>query len=151
MGPEAIVAVFLLLVALGYLVSRGATERAPRDDSAEPGVVPIEDWIDLHGFQPREIPSVVESYLEAAVEKGYREVRLVHGRGKGVQRRRVREILAAHPLVEHFVDAPPHRGGWGAQLVVLREDGAANLSAPHATPSEERPARRRGRERRGDR
>jgi DNA-nicking Smr family endonuclease len=143
------VAVFVALVALGYLASRRAPRREARphaDDRGEPGVVPIEDWIDLHGFQPREIPSVVESYLEAAVEKGHREVRLVHGRGKGVQRQRVREILAAHPLVEHFADAPGHRGGWGAQLVVLKTS-----SLPRATPSEERPARRRGGGRPGDR
>lgn len=110
--------IVLALVAFGYLAGRRPKPRTIVE--VEPGVVPIEDWIDLHGFQPREIPSVVESYLEAAAEKGFREVRLVHGRGKGVQRQRVRALLADHPLVEHFRDAPGHRGGWGAQLVVLR-------------------------------
>jgi len=61
----------------------------------------------------------VESYLEAAAEAGFREVRLIHGRGRGVQRRRVHEVLAASPLVEHFTDAPPGRGGWGATIVWL--------------------------------
>ena len=83
-------------------------------------VLEIEDWIDLHGFQPRDIPSVVESYLEAAAERGLTEVRLIHGRGKGFQRKRVHEVLTAHPLVERFAEAPPSRGGWGATLAWLR-------------------------------
>jgi len=83
-------------------------------------VVPIEDAIDLHGFQPRDIPSVVEEYVRAAAQKGFREVRLIHGRGTGFQRQRVREVLAGCPEVERFSDAPPMRGGWGATLVWLR-------------------------------
>jgi dsDNA-specific endonuclease/ATPase MutS2 len=84
-----------------------------------PVTIPIEDALDLHPFAPREIPSVVESYLEAALEAGFREVRLIHGRGRGVQRRRVHEVLAASPLVERYTDAPPERGGWGATIVWL--------------------------------
>lgn len=84
-------------------------------------VVPIEDSIDLHGFAPRDIPSVVEAYLEAAVEKGFREVRLIHGKGIGFQRQRVREVLSNHPQVVEFRDAPATRGGWGATLVWLEE------------------------------
>lgn len=93
---------------------------ADRDDDAPVFVLPIEDSIDLHGFQPREIPDVVESYLEAAAEKGFREVRLIHGRGTGFQRARVRQVLVGHPLVERFADAPAGRGGWGATLVWLK-------------------------------
>jgi len=85
-----------------------------------PVVVPIEDALDLHPFAPREIPSVVESYLEAAVEAGIREVRLIHGRGRGVQRERVRAVLAASPWVARFGDAPPERGGFGATIAWLR-------------------------------
>src|SRR5262249_50082298 len=88
----------------------------------EPVVVPIEDAIDLHAFAPREIPAVVESYLEAAHAAGFREVCLIHGRGRGVQRTRVQHGLAAHPLVERFPDAPPARGGFGATLAWLRRD-----------------------------
>ena len=80
----------------------------------------IEDSIDLHGFQPRDIPSVVEAYLEAACERGFREVRLIHGRGIGVQRMRVRQVLEGHPLVERCADAPAQRGGWGATIAWLR-------------------------------
>ncbi len=91
------------------------------DDAWEPEVVevPIEEAIDLHLFAPRDIPTVVEGYLEAAAERGFREVRLIHGKGKGVQRRRVQEILAEHPLVEEFFDAPATRGAWGATIARL--------------------------------
>ena len=88
--------------------------------SEPPAVVEIEDSIDLHGFLPRDLLDVVESYLEAAVEKGFLEVRLIHGRGTGFQRARVRELLASHPLVERYADAPATRGGWGVTLVLLK-------------------------------
>ncbi len=91
------------------------------DSDDEPvAVLEIEDSIDLHGFQPRDIANLVEDYLEAATEKGFREVRLIHGRGKGVQRARVQALLSKHPLVEDFRDAPASRGGWGATVVLLR-------------------------------
>lgn len=88
----------------------------------EPVSLPLEDSIDLHAFALQDIPSVVESYLEAAAREGFREVRLIHGRGKGVQRERVRRALAASPLVERFAQAPPERGGWGATLVWLKAE-----------------------------
>lgn len=88
-------------------------------ESDEPAVLPIEDVIDLHGFQPRDILSVVEEYLREAHARGFREVRLIHGRGKGFQRQRVQQLLSQHPLVERYADAPAHRGGWGATLVWL--------------------------------
>jgi dsDNA-specific endonuclease/ATPase MutS2 len=86
-------------------------------------VLPIEDSIDLHAFRPREVRSVVEAYLEEAVERGFREVRLIHGRGIGVQREIVRSLLGRHPAVEEFYDAPPGRGGWGATVVRLTMSG----------------------------
>ena len=81
--------------------------------------IPIEDSLDLHPFAPREIPDVVVSYLEAAAAAGFHEVRLIHGRGIGVQREQVRRVLAASPLVERFADAPPGRGGIGATIAWL--------------------------------
>lgn len=86
----------------------------------EPADVPIEDVLDLHPFAPRDIPSVVEEYLEAAGRRGFGEVRVIHGRGRGVQRAVVHALLARHPLVEGFAEAPPERGGWGATIVRLR-------------------------------
>ncbi len=96
--------------------------RTDEPDNSPPEVVevPIEDALDLHTFAPRDIPAVVVAYLEAAARKGLREVRLIHGKGKGFQRKRVREVLAEHPLVEDFQDAPPGRGAWGATLVWLK-------------------------------
>jgi len=67
--------------------------------------VPIEDSIDLHTFQPREIALVVEEYLYQAVAKGFREVRIIHGRGVGVQREIVQSLLKKHPNVRSFEDA----------------------------------------------
>jgi len=94
-------------------------DEAPRDALDPPIVVPIEDWLDLHGFQPREILDVVDAYLDAAIERGIAEVRLVHGRGKGVQRARVQQMLRADPRVLRCQEAPPGRGGWGATLAWL--------------------------------
>ena len=79
--------------------------------------VPIEDSIDLHAFAPRDIKSVVEEYVTAAHEAGLREVRLIHGRGKGIQRGIVQQALDRHPLVEEFWDAAEsHLGATVARL-----------------------------------
>ncbi|MEE2664604.1 MAG: Smr/MutS family protein [Myxococcota bacterium] len=91
-----------------------------RDTGEEPVVVPIEQSIDLHSFLPRDVLGVVDAYLEAARERGFREVRLIHGRGKGVQRARIQQQLARDPRVEHYADAPGERGGWGATIAWLR-------------------------------
>ncbi len=89
-------------------------------DPDQPFAHPVEDSIDLHPFPPRDVPDVVDAYLEAAFENGFREVRLIHGRGIGVQRDRVQKLLGRHPLVSGFHDAPPDRGGWGATVVYLK-------------------------------
>ena len=86
----------------------------------DPIVLPIEDALDLHTFAPRDVLSVVDEYLRAAAARGLREVRLIHGRGKGVQRAAVQSMLRDHPLAESFFDAPEGRGGWGATIVRLR-------------------------------
>ncbi len=83
-------------------------------------ILPVEDVIDLHTFRPSETASVVEEYLAVAAGRGFAEVRIVHGRGVGAQRRIVRAVLARSPLVEEFRDAPPERGGWGATVARLR-------------------------------
>ena len=79
--------------------------------------VPIEDSIDLHTFHPRDIKSVVEEYVHAAHEAGFREIRLIHGRGQGVQRGIVQKALEDHPLVVEFWDAAEtHLGATVARL-----------------------------------
>ena len=94
------------------------------DESADADAVqvPIEDALDLHTFAPRDVASVVDEYLREARRRGYREVRVIHGRGTGTQRRIVQSVLATHPAVAAFTDAPPERGGWGATVVTLRAE-----------------------------
>lgn len=86
----------------------------------EPVELPIGDVLDLHSFPPREVADLVREYLDAAYGKGLRQLRLIHGRGIGVQRRTVREILARDPRVAEFGDAPAEAGGWGATWVRMR-------------------------------
>lgn len=86
----------------------------------DPIRVPIEDAIDLHSFAPRDIISVVDEYLHAARDAGFVQVRLIHGRGKGVQRADIQRLLRSHPLVEDHWDAPESH--LGATLVRLRRD-----------------------------
>ncbi len=97
----------------------GRVEETVDPDPEIPVELPVEDFIDLHPFPPRDIPDVVTDYLEVAHAKGFREVRLIHGRGIGVQRERVRSTLSKHPLVESFSDATADRGGWGATIASL--------------------------------
>ena len=79
--------------------------------------VPIEGALDLHAFAPRDIKSVVEEYVSAAHEAGLREIRLIHGRGKGIQRGMVQQTLERHPMVEQFWDAAEsHLGATVARL-----------------------------------
>lgn len=82
--------------------------------------LPIEDSIDLHAFAPREIASLVDEYVRAAHEAGFREVRLIHGRGRGVQRGIVQAALDRHPLVEEFWDAAESH--LGATVARLRDE-----------------------------
>ncbi len=91
------------------------------DDDWSPEEIEIEitDVIDLHTFLPREVADVVRDYLDAAYEKGLRELRIIHGRGKGVQRRTVRTLLERDPRVVDFGDAPMEAGGWGATWVEM--------------------------------
>ena len=85
-----------------------------------PVAIPLSDSIDLHPFQPRDIPSVVEEYLQQSVQSGFTEVRLIHGKGQGVQRNIVRSLLSKHSAVRSFSDAPVEAGGWGSTIVVLK-------------------------------
>ena len=81
--------------------------------------IPIEDVLDLHPFRPAEIRDVALDYLVEARARGFRQVRLIHGRGIGVQRERIRSLLASLDFVEDFHDADPTGGGWGSTVVLL--------------------------------
>lgn len=85
----------------------------------EPVVLPVGDVLDLHPFQPKDIPSVVEEFLQECRGSGIVQVRLIHGKGAGVQRAIVRSLLERHPAVISFHDAPGEAGGWGATVVSL--------------------------------
>lgn len=85
-----------------------------------PVEIPIEDVLDLHPFRPSETAMVVADYLEEAQRRGFPLVRLIHGRGTGVQRAIVRGVLGRSPRVAGFADAPPEAGGWGATVARLR-------------------------------
>lgn len=87
--------------------------------------IPIEDSFDLHSFRPEDVLSALEEYLHEAVERGFREVRVIHGKGKGVRRAEVVRWLARQTVVEAVFDATPDRGGAGATVVTLRARGAA--------------------------
>jgi len=102
--------------------------RRERDDSTgdeeaipEALELPIAGDLDLHGFRPEDTRSVTDAYLAAASERGLREIRVVHGKGRGVQRAIIRSLLEHHPLVASFREAPPARGGFGATIVHLKE------------------------------
>ncbi len=96
----------------------------PFNPFPEPINVPITDIFDLHTIQPRDAKAVVEAYLEEAQKLGFSSVRIIHGKGIGVQREMVRSILARTPFVTSWTDAPPEAGGLGATLVWLKGENA---------------------------
>jgi dsDNA-specific endonuclease/ATPase MutS2 len=91
------------------------------DDPFENEVVriPVTDVFDLHTVPPRDVEGVVEEYLNEANRLGLKALRIIHGRGIGVQREIVRKVLARTPFVAAFADAPAQAGGWGATVVTL--------------------------------
>ncbi len=88
-------------------------------ESEEPVRIPVTDVFDLHSVPPRDVKAVVEAYLEEAHSLGLKALRIIHGRGIGVQREIVRGVLARTPFVADFRDAPAEAGGWGATIVTL--------------------------------
>ena len=92
----------------------------PFNPFPEPVTIPITDVFDLHTIAPRDVKLVVEEYLREAQIAGFGIVRIIHGKGIGVQREMVRAILAKTPFVSDWTDAPPEAGGIGATIVRLR-------------------------------
>jgi dsDNA-specific endonuclease/ATPase MutS2 len=95
-------------------------EVPPNPKDGEPIRIPITDVFDLHTVSPRDVPGVVEEYIQEAHRLGFKALRLIHGRGIGVQREIVRKVLMNSDLVKSFADAPAEAGGWGATIVTLR-------------------------------
>jgi len=89
-------------------------------EEEEPVRIPVTDIFDLHSVPPRDVEGVVEAYLEEAQRLGLKALRIIHGRGIGVQRETVRRVLSRTPFVIAYGDAPGEAGGWGATLVTLK-------------------------------
>ncbi len=89
-------------------------------NSNDPVEYPVTDELDLHTFHPSDVHSVVDEYIRVCHENGFTKVRIIHGKGKSVQKYTVHKVLKKNPLVDHFHDAPPYIGGWGATIVILK-------------------------------
>lgn len=92
-----------------------------RQAAMDPIVIPIDGILDLHTFAPKDVRGLMTDYIDACLESGIRDVRIVHGKGSGVMRARVRALLEKDPRVDTFGDAPPDAGGWGATCATLKE------------------------------
>lgn len=90
------------------------------DPDDQPIAIPITDVFDLHSVPPRDVRPIVEEYLHEAQRLGFKALRIIHGRGIGVQREMVRSVLAQAEFVADYRDAPAEAGGWGATIVTLR-------------------------------
>ncbi|HKP71367.1 MAG TPA: Smr/MutS family protein [Pyrinomonadaceae bacterium] len=99
--------------------SPGEGEVDPFDPFPEPVTLEITDVFDLHTVAARDVRRTVEEYLSEARRAGFQSVRIIHGKGRGVQRRVVHGVLARTPFVAGWTDAPPHAGGWGATVAHL--------------------------------
>ena len=105
---------------------KGGDDDEPEEgaEASEDEVIQVEitDELDLHTFDPRDVPSLIPEYLDECVRLGFRQVRIVHGKGKGVLRRAVQAALDRHPRVASYRLGDERSGSWGATLVSLRLD-----------------------------
>lgn len=105
--------------AIDVSADAGDSHFDPDNPFGEPVRLEITDVFDLHSIAPRDVERVVVEYLEEARRADFRSVRIIHGKGRGVQRRLVQSILARTPFVRDWTDAPPQSGGWGATVAHL--------------------------------
>lgn len=87
----------------------------------KPVKLPIQDILDLHTFNPKEVPDLLEDYFTECIKHGIFSVRVIHGKGKGILKKKVQGILKKNPMVVSFKDAPPEAGSWGAVIVELKQ------------------------------
>ena len=120
-GADQIGPFDFLAIPSNVLPSQQALDMNSQEfDAGAPVRIPITDVFDLHSVPPRDVKLVVEAYLEEAHKLGFKALRIIHGRGIGVQREIVRGILERTEFVEAFRDAPAEAGGWGATIVDLK-------------------------------
>ncbi len=91
-------------------------------DNESPVILPIEDVLDLHTFRPKEVPDLLDDYFSACISLKIFSVRIIHGKGKGILKKRVHDILKKNAMVKSFKNAPMEAGSWGATLVELKRD-----------------------------
>ena len=91
------------------------------DETGEPFEIEITDSLDLHAFHPRDVKAVVTEYLKEAHKKGFSIVRIIHGKGVGIQRETVRKVLAETDFVKSFKNAPEFSGSWGATIATFKD------------------------------
>lgn len=108
----------------GFWPNKSSVEEQDEELGAEnpfpdPVELAITDVFDLHSIPPQQTKAVLEEYLLQAHARGFRYVRIIHGKGIGVQREMTRKVLARTPFVLQFHNAPPEAGGWGATIVEL--------------------------------
>lgn len=89
--------------------------------------IPIDGTLDLHTFSPKDVTLLLDDYLRECAGRKIYDIRIIHGKGKGILRDRVRSILSKHPLVQSFSEAPMEAGGWGATIVTLKTDPDAPI------------------------
>jgi DNA-nicking Smr family endonuclease len=90
--------------------------------SMQPVEIPIDGTLDLHTFKPKDVPDLLTDYFAACIEKRIYSIRIVHGKGKGILKKRVLDLLKRHEMVAAYRPAPPEAGGWGATLVELKRN-----------------------------
>ncbi|MCC6392386.1 MAG: DinB family protein [Bryobacterales bacterium] len=115
--------------------TRGHRGPGPLEEHEEPVPLPITDVFDLHSIPPKDIRSAVEEYLRLAHERQFTALRIIHGRGIGVQRETVRSVLSRTPFVHSYQDAPAEAGGWGATIVTLRDALHQDPAQPATRPA----------------
>jgi len=93
----------------------------------QPVKIDIEDALDLHTFKPEDVPDLLEDYILECIKAGIFSMRIIHGKGRGIQKKRVQKLLKNNSKVKSFQDAPPEAGGWGATLVELKDSKTSRL------------------------
>jgi dsDNA-specific endonuclease/ATPase MutS2 len=109
---------------------QGEDHIPPSEPGGEAVILEVTDVLDLHTFRPQEIPEAAAAYLGEAHAKGFATVRIIHGKGIGLQRERVHAVLRRTPFVERFQDAPAGAGGWGATIVWFRKSSEPGRVIP---------------------